>query len=174
MSLLKPIFALEAQLQAFGYDREETRRALKAEAKSAPVVIYTYSLSPFSTEATALLDSLGAEYKEVVLAPEWFLMLGEGAAKRAELSALFGRSSLPHIFIGGRSIGGLAEGEPGLIPLYESGELEPALKSVGALPAEDSPFGFFLFSGDQPKVKVYGSGFSETETKAEAEAEEEK
>lgn len=161
MGLLKPVFAAEAQLQAGGYDREATRAALKEEAKSAPVVVYTYSLSPFCTEATKLLDSLGAEYKEVVLAPEWFLMLGEGAAKRAELAKLFGRSSMPHIFIGGRSIGGLTEGEPGLLPLYEAGELEATLKQVGALPAEDTPFGFFLYSGDKPKVKCYGSDFCE-------------
>mmetsp|Transcript_53463 Transcript_53463/g.148149 ORF Transcript_53463/g.148149 Transcript_53463/m.148149 type:complete len:245 (-) Transcript_53463:77-811(-) len=161
MGLLKPAFAVEARLQAFGYDRAATRAALKAEAKSAPVVVYTYSLSPFCAEATKLLDSLGAEYKEVVLAPEWFLMLGEGAAKRAELLALFGRSSMPHIFIGGRSIGGLTEGEPGLVPLYEAGELEATLKQVGALPADDTPFGFFLYSGDKPKVKCYGSEFCE-------------
>jgi len=66
MSFLKPIFAAEAQLQAFGYDRAATRAALEEEAGSAPVVIYTYSLSPFSKEATRLLDSLGATYKEVV------------------------------------------------------------------------------------------------------------
>ena len=36
-----------------------------------------------------LSDSLR---KEIVLAPEWFLMLGEGAAKRAELGELYGRS----------------------------------------------------------------------------------
>lgn len=161
MGLLKGIFAAEAKLQAGSYDRDAIRKALKAEASSAPVVIYTYSLSPFCTEATKLLDSLGAEYKEIVLAPEWFLMFGEGAAKRAELAELFGRSSMPHIFIGGRSIGGLTEGEPGLLPLYEAGELEATLKQVGALPADDTPFGFILFSGDKPKVKVRGSEFRE-------------
>eukprot|EP00448_Togula_jolla_P003028 CAMPEP_0170596310 /NCGR_PEP_ID=MMETSP0224-20130122/15041_1 /TAXON_ID=285029 /ORGANISM="Togula jolla, Strain CCCM 725" /LENGTH=232 /DNA_ID=CAMNT_0010920577 /DNA_START=62 /DNA_END=760 /DNA_ORIENTATION=- len=158
MSALKPVFSLEAKLQALSYDKEAIREALMAEARSAPVVVFTYSLSPFCTAATQLLESMGAKYKEVVLAPEWFLMLGEGAAKRAELGEIFGRTSMPHIFIGGRSIGGLAEGTPGLIPLYESGELEPALKKVGALP-EDNPFGFFLFAGDSdPK---YGQSFDQ-------------
>ncbi|CAK0877539.1 unnamed protein product [Prorocentrum cordatum] len=160
MSLLKPLFSILAELQAFGYDSETTRAALKEEVRSAPVVIYTYSLSPFCTEAVRLLDTLGVDYKEVVLAPEWFLMLGEGAAKRAELGRIFGRTSMPHIFMGGRSIGGLSEGTPGLLPLYESGELEPALKAVGAVP-ESNPFGFFLFSGDQSKEKVYGSSFKQ-------------
>lgn len=158
MSLLKPLFYLTAELQALGYDREATRAALKEEVRSAPVVIYTYSLSPFCTEAVRLLDTLGVDYKEVVLAPEWFLMFGEGAAKRAELGKLFDRTSMPHVFLGGRSIGGLSEGTPGLLPLYESGELEPALKAVGAVP-ESNPFGFFLFSGDKGKETVYGTGF---------------
>ena len=135
MGLLKPIFAAEAKLQALGYDEEEIRAKISEDVKSAPVVVYTYGLSPFCTEATKLLDSLGAQYKEIQLAPEWFLMLGESAAKRAELGAMYGRAlaapgkarvsfseallhppptlgtSMPHIFIGGESIGGLMEGE---------------------------------------------------------------
>eukprot|EP00442_Polarella_glacialis_P029965 CAMPEP_0115066824 /NCGR_PEP_ID=MMETSP0227-20121206/11030_1 /TAXON_ID=89957 /ORGANISM="Polarella glacialis, Strain CCMP 1383" /LENGTH=210 /DNA_ID=CAMNT_0002452785 /DNA_START=92 /DNA_END=724 /DNA_ORIENTATION=+ len=132
MGLLKPLFALEAKLQALSYNEEAIRATLNTEINSAPVVIYTYSLSPFCTEATKLLDSIGAKYQEVLLAPEWFLMLGEGAAKRAELGALYGRTSMPHIFIGGQSIGGLADG-PGLLPLFESGELQSMLKAAGAL-----------------------------------------
>lgn len=161
MSLLKPLFSILAELQALGYDRDATRAALEEEVRSAPVVIYTYSLSPFCTEAVRLLDTLGVDYKEVVLAPEWFVMLGEGAAKRAELGRLFGRTSMPHVFMGGRSIGGLTDGTPGLLPLYESGELEPALQAVGAIP-ESNPFGFFLFSGDKSKEKVYGSSFKQS------------
>ena len=133
MGLLKPVFAAEAKLQALAYDEEEIRAKIAADVKSAPVVVYTYSLSPFCTEATKLLDALGAEYKEIQLAPEWFLMLGENAAKRAELGELYGRTSMPHIFIGGQSIGGLMDG-PGLVPLYESGELQEKLRAAGSLP----------------------------------------
>jgi len=124
MSLLKPIFAAEAKLQAGSYDPEEIRALIQADANSAPVVLYTYSLSPFSSEATRLLEEAGVEYKEIELAPEWFLMLGEPAQKRAELGAMTGRTSLPHIFINGESIGGLYDGTPGLVPLIESGELQ--------------------------------------------------
>ena len=92
MGLLKPIFAAEAKLQALGYDEEEIRAKISEDVKSAPVVVYTYGLSPFCTEATKLLDSLGAQYKEIQLAPEWFLMLGESAGKRAELGAIYGRA----------------------------------------------------------------------------------
>ncbi|CAE7762509.1 GRXC6 [Symbiodinium pilosum] len=135
MGLLKPIFAAEAKLQALSYDEAEIQAKIQEEVKSAPVVVYTYGLSPFCTEATKLLDSIGAEYKEIQLAPEWFLMLGENAAKRAELGAIYGRTSMPHIFIGGESIGGLMEG-PGLVPLYESGELMNKLQAAGAFPSQ--------------------------------------
>lgn len=149
MSLLRPLFALEAKLQALFYDQAEIQGKIAADVKSAPVVIYTYSLSPFCTEAVALLKSLDVDFKEIVLAPEWFLMLGEGAAKRAELGELYGRTSMPHIFIGGESVGGLADGTPGLLPLFESGELDAKLKAAGGLPQaeeeskEFNPFSFF-------------------------------
>mmetsp|Transcript_7794 Transcript_7794/g.17097 ORF Transcript_7794/g.17097 Transcript_7794/m.17097 type:complete len:252 (+) Transcript_7794:102-857(+) len=143
MSLLKPVLSLEAKAQALVYDKEEIQAAIAADAASAPVVIYTYSLSPFCTEAVRLLEESGADYKEIVLAPEWFLMLGEGAAKRAELGEMYGQTSMPHIFIGGKSIGGLMSGSPGLVPLAESGELEARLKEAGALPSEQNIFSFF-------------------------------
>mmetsp|Transcript_130012 Transcript_130012/g.324015 ORF Transcript_130012/g.324015 Transcript_130012/m.324015 type:complete len:219 (+) Transcript_130012:87-743(+) len=136
MSLLKPVFAAEAQLQAGSYDQEEIRALIQEEANSAPVVLYTYSLSPFSSEATRLLTEAGVEYKEIELAPEWFLMLGEPAAKRAELGAMTGRTSLPHIFINGESIGGLYDGTPGLVALIESGELQAKVQG----PKEESLF----------------------------------
>jgi len=116
--------------------------------KSAPVVIYTYEASPFSTEAKRLLESVGADYREISLGAEWFVASPEAAAKRAELGQMHGRTSLPHIFIGGRSVGGLMDGSPGLVPLQESGELTASLKKAGALP-DDGLFGFFLFSGDR-------------------------
>eukprot|EP00929_Paragymnodinium_shiwhaense_P021245 TRINITY_DN13908_c0_g1_i2.p1 TRINITY_DN13908_c0_g1~~TRINITY_DN13908_c0_g1_i2.p1 ORF type:complete len:342 (-),score=48.77 TRINITY_DN13908_c0_g1_i2:278-1189(-) len=163
IGVLKPVFAAAAKLQAGSYDRAAMREEIQAQVNSAPVVVYTYSLSPFCSEATKLLDSIGARYKEVVLGPEWFAMLGdEASAKRAELGALFGRTSLPHIFIGGRSIGGLAEGSPGLVPLLESGDLVPALKQVGAMP-DEGPFGFFLLN-DAPKQRCFGDGFCDTAT----------
>lgn len=37
-----------------------------------------------------------------------------------------GQSSLPHVFVGGESVGGLFSGTPGLIPALESGVL-PAM-----------------------------------------------
>ena len=71
MGLAKPAFAAEARWQADTLADEATvvaaRAELDAECGSAPVVVYTYGLSPFSTEATALLDSTGATYRVIEL-----------------------------------------------------------------------------------------------------------
>ena len=101
------------------------------------MVVYTYTLSPFSTEALALLDATGCEYKTVELGLEWFLLDGVGSSIRALLLERYGMSSLPHIFIGGESVGGLysgnAAGAPGLVELKRRGELTGMLQAAGAL-----------------------------------------
>ena len=66
MSLLGPVFSLEADLQAAAfnlgsYDEAEVQAEIQETIKSAPVVIYTYPLSPFSTEAISLLESTGCK-----------------------------------------------------------------------------------------------------------------
>merc|ERR1719327_2225160 len=137
MGLLKPLFAAEAKWQAATFGGEEARAAavkrLDEECQSAPVVIYTYGLSPFSTEALKFLDEAGCKYKKIELGPEWFLLAGVPAAIRAELLERHGQSSLPHVFIGGKSIGGLYSGTPGLVELKEQGKLMTMLKDAGAL-----------------------------------------
>ncbi|CAK9095245.1 unnamed protein product, partial [Durusdinium trenchii] len=103
MGALKPFFQVQASVQAGRYDKWDVRKEIEEEIKSAPVVIYTYDWSPFSAEAKKVLDSMGADYREVSLGAEWFLASPQQAAKRAELGNLYGRTSMPHIFIGGRS-----------------------------------------------------------------------
>jgi glutaredoxin len=131
MPLLKPIFQLLAPLQAgsktedtykYKEDLEVAQAEVVVETMSSPVVIYTYKLSPFCTEAISLLDRLGIEYNEISLGLEWVpgLITPEGALKRAALLDLTGQSSLPHIFVGGESIGGLTSGKPGLVPALNS------------------------------------------------------
>ena len=142
MGLLKPVFAKQATWQAevlaggeaeYAAAKRAAQARLDAAATSAPLVIYTYGLSPFSTEALKLLDATGASYREIELGPEWFLLDADGSATRAELLARHGMSSLPHVFIGGESIGGLYSGSPGLVELQRSGELRARLKAAGAL-----------------------------------------
>jgi len=131
--MLKPILQAQAKFAAGDYDQAEIRAAIEAESKSAPVVMYTLSQSPFSIEAKRLLDESQIEYKEIELAPLFILAEGENAAKRAELGAMTNRTSLPHIFVNGQSIGGLYDGTPGLVPLVENGELETLVKPPSPL-----------------------------------------
>lgn len=111
MSLLKPIFALEASLQAavLGAITNVDKEAVAAEIESLKnenkVLIYTYGLSPFSTEALSMLDESGCEYTNIELGAEWFLLGGEASETRVALSKEVesGATSLPKIFIGGVS-----------------------------------------------------------------------
>ena len=108
MGLIKPIFKAEAALQAtvlsLGSEdvREEARAQIETDRNSAPVVVYTYGLSPFSTECKAFLDGVGCKYEAIELGPEWFLLGPKASAMRAELAAETGQSSLPHVFIKGK------------------------------------------------------------------------
>ena len=79
----------------------------------------------------ALLEAKGANFEVKELGPEWFLLGPQASVKRAELEAMTGQSSLPHVFIGGEHVGGLATG-PGIATLDESGELDALLESAGA------------------------------------------
>ena len=139
MPLLGPIFNVEADLQALAlnlgsYDEEAIKADIEETINSAPVVAYTYPLSPFSSEAVAILESTGCKFEEVPLGPEWFLLGPEASAKRVELRKMFGQGSLPHIFIGGEWVGGLATGaEGGLAGLVERGELEDKLRKARAV-----------------------------------------
>lgn len=130
MPLLKPFFAILAPLQAGEYDKGQIRQEIEEELQSSPVVIYTYKLSPFCIEALDVLKNIGIDYKEVSLGFEWVpgLIAKGGAAKRAELGRMTGQTSLPHIFVGGQSIGGLFSGKPGLIPSLEKGSFTRMLK----------------------------------------------
>ncbi|GKY92517.1 hypothetical protein MPSEU_000222000 [Mayamaea pseudoterrestris] len=147
LPLAKPVFAVLAPAQAGSWRKNdpeayemEIERAMaeiEADTKANPVLVYTYGLSPFSSECKALLDSLNISYTEVSLGQEWLpgLIKEGGAAKRAALLKMTGQSSLPHIFIGGKSIGGLYSGSPGLLPALEAGVLrnmvqEATTKSV--------------------------------------------
>ncbi|KAJ1617591.1 hypothetical protein T492DRAFT_1098654 [Pavlovales sp. CCMP2436] len=142
--LLSPVYRLQAPAQARvlgffkpgGYDGAASRAAVQETVKSAPVVVYSYPLSPFCTEAIAVLRSAGVdESKLKVVEPgaEWFLLGPAGSATRASLAELYGQTSLPHVFIGGESIGGLFTGTPGLKALVEDGSLTALLKAARAL-----------------------------------------
>lgn len=127
--LLKPIFETLAPLQAgsnrddkSAYEAEiaDAKVEIEKDIESGNVVIYTYSLSPFFTEAIGVFKNLGIDYKEISLGKEWvpFLINEGGSQKRMALAEMTGQSSLPHVFVRGQSIGGLYEG---LLPALENG-----------------------------------------------------
>lgn len=121
--VLKPVYKILAPLQAGEeYNSEKVRAQIGKDIQSSPVVVYTYTLSPFCTEAVDVLNRLGISHREISLGKEWVpLLVDEGGSEtRAELGALTGQTSLPNIFVGGESIGGLFSGNPGLIPSLES------------------------------------------------------
>ncbi len=127
--LLKPIFKTLTPLQAGSNGEDKSKyktdiatatAEIETEINNDKIVIYTYSLSPFCTEAVSVLNNLDLEFKEISLGAEWFpFLINEGGAeKRMALFELTGQSSLPHIFVNGKSVGGLYEG---LLPSLETG-----------------------------------------------------
>ena len=96
----------------------------KADIKTNKALIYTYGLSPFSTEAVEILKATGYQYTEKELGAEWFLLGGKESLQRVVLSEFDnGKTSLPKIFINGKCVGGCAE----LSKLAKTGELDVLL-----------------------------------------------
>jgi glutaredoxin-related protein len=134
MGLLSPLFKAEAAVQAAvlgkvaGIDEEDVLQEIMAETKKNSVVIYTYGLSPFSSEAVAILDASGYPFKKIELGLEWFLLGGKESQTRVTLGSMVdnGATSLPKIFIGGKCIGGCSE----LAALVETDELDNLMKKA--------------------------------------------
>jgi len=138
MGLIKPLFVAEASLQAAALgaiakvSKEDVIAEINENKEQNACVIYTYKLSPFSSEALALLEGSGYQYTNIELGLEWFTLGGRGSQTRAALAGMCenGASSLPKIFIGSKSIGG-ASGFSALADLVEADELVPLLKAAG-------------------------------------------
>jgi glutaredoxin len=141
LPLAKPLFQFLTPLQAgsSGEDRDAYEAGITnamdeidQETQQHPVVVYTYDWSPFSQETKALLQRLDISFHEISLGREWIpgLIKEGGSEKRAALLEMTGQSSLPHIFIGGQSIGGLFSGTPGLIPALKEGKLSIMVESA--------------------------------------------
>jgi len=134
MSLLKPIFKLEAELQASALgaigkvDKQEVIDEIAGLKKQNKALIYTYGLSPFSTEAINILDSSGYEFTKIELGAEWFLLGPKESVVRTILAEEVdnGATSLPKIFIGGECIGGCSE----LASLVDNGELDSIMSKA--------------------------------------------
>merc|ERR1719195_61709 len=103
MNLLKPIFKLEAELQAAvlgsinNVDMDEVVAEINSLKTKNKALIYTYGLSPFSTEARKILDETEYQFTEIELGAEWFALGGKASVTRVALSKEVegGATSLP-------------------------------------------------------------------------------
>ena len=147
-----------ADAMAGPYDRAAAAVEIDTLVASAPVVIFTWEVSPFSKKALQWLEVAGfsddsALLKNVVLDKPW----SEGNPLRAELGRRTGKTSVPSVFINGEYCGGFDDGPseeaPGLMKLAFSGQLQGKLESAkaakaaaaapaAAKPAEVSMIGF--------------------------------
>ncbi|KAL9185461.1 hypothetical protein ACHAXT_003238 [Thalassiosira profunda] len=149
MKLLSALFKLENKLQAQLLGAEDAdyaaaKKKIEETIAKDKVVVYTYSLSPFSSETLAVLDEVDADYENVELGLEWFLLDKEKSTIRTELLEMTGQSSLPHVFINGEHVGGLFTGSadgkwPGLAGLKESGELQKMIAGESSAAALGEP-----------------------------------
>lgn len=117
-----PLFSkLASSPQVTDFNIDSMRAQMKININSAPVVACTYALSPFCAECTTLLDRLDTPCKEISLGLEWIPGLIKYPEERALLGIDYGQTSLPHVFVNGKSIGGLFSGNPGVMPSLEDG-----------------------------------------------------
>jgi len=111
--------------QAAGpYDAVAAAAELRRLIDSDDVVVFSATYCPFAARAKAELRAQLCPFTAV----EWNTR-ADGGALVAELGVLTGRTSVPSIFIAGRSVGGCNDGTPGLRPLIASGELEAWLQA---------------------------------------------
>jgi len=89
--------------------------------------VFSWTRCPFCKNAKALLDDIGARYVAVELDT-----MDDGNAIRSQLAEMTNRTSMPNIFIQGKSYGGCNDG-PGVMTLQNQGKLGPLLKKAGAL-----------------------------------------
>lgn len=110
MGLLKPVFKLEAEIQAAALggkiDKDDVVAEINNLKSENKALIYTYGLSPFSTEARNILKATDYQFTEIELGAEWFLLGGKESVTRVALSEEVegGATSLPKIFIGGNAL----------------------------------------------------------------------
>lgn len=104
------------------FDLDASSAAVAALIASDDVVVFSATYCPFSAAAKQALAAEGVPFTAV----EWNTTEG-GAGFAPALARRTGRSSIPHVFIAGESIGGCNDGNPGIRPLIASGGLDAKL-----------------------------------------------
>ena len=139
---------MEKIIEAAGpeFDRRTALQELRVLARSAPVVVLSFVDCPWCLAAkTLLLDELEVPLEAVRVVELEQLGRG-GKSLRAAAALATGRTSMPNVFVGGRSVGGFTDGftkgerlgepslcmmdAPGLQPLHETGKLEGMLRKA--------------------------------------------
>ncbi|KAL7486751.1 hypothetical protein ACHAW6_012344 [Cyclotella cf. meneghiniana] len=111
------------------YDSVAIRRKIDALVDTNPVLMFSFTTCPYCIKAKAILDEKGAKYTVVELDKE-----RDGAAIRAEMGEMLGRTSVPAVWIERQFIGGCNDGPMGGVNgLNNSNRLDAMLKSAGAI-----------------------------------------
>ncbi|POM72985.1 Glutaredoxin [Phytophthora palmivora] len=100
------------------------KETVDGQIAASPVVVYSKSYCPYCTKTKTLLTELGVKF-EVVELDE----IDGGSEQQDALEDLTGQSTVPNVFVGGKSIGGNSD----VRKLHKAGNLEPLLKQNGAL-----------------------------------------
>jgi len=103
-------------------------REVLSTLASHPVVVFSKTYCPHCKKAKKLLKSLGATYFEFEVDT-----CDDPPAFAAALVTLTGQTTVPNVFINGRSIGGSDDTHE----MHANGELVPSLIAVGAIPSVD-------------------------------------
>lgn len=114
----------------------EVSAEIEETINDEPIVLYSYTLSPFSQEAVKVLESTHCMFHTVDLGPQWMLLGPRSSAIRAELGRLYGVTSIPQVFIGGEWVGGLFSGGThggGLNQLIEEKRLMTKIAAAGGV-----------------------------------------
>eukprot|EP00242_Pyramimonas_sp_CCMP2087_P010420 CAMPEP_0198218856 /NCGR_PEP_ID=MMETSP1445-20131203/71497_1 /TAXON_ID=36898 /ORGANISM="Pyramimonas sp., Strain CCMP2087" /LENGTH=158 /DNA_ID=CAMNT_0043896079 /DNA_START=211 /DNA_END=687 /DNA_ORIENTATION=- len=117
-----PVKRWVAEKSAGEYDAAAVSSKLADLLAGDDIVVFSATYCPFSLAAKRALAAEGVAFKVYETNT-----MEDGGPIVAELGKLTGRTSIPHIFIGGESVGGCNDGTPGIRPLIASGGLPAAL-----------------------------------------------
>lgn len=110
------------------FDEAATASKIDGLVGSNKVMFFSFSTCPFCLRAKEVLNEVGVKYEVMELD-----QVEDGSAIRAMLGRRTGRTSQPSVWVGGSYVGGCNDGGlGGVVPLYESGELEKLLDQKGA------------------------------------------
>ncbi|KAA8543439.1 hypothetical protein F0562_021066 [Nyssa sinensis] len=102
----------------------ELEESVKKTITENPVLVYSKTWCPYSSEVKSLFKRIGVQ----PLVIELDELGSQGPQLQEVLDKLTGQTTVPNVFIGGKHIGGCTD----TYELYENGELEPLLSEASA------------------------------------------